>query len=78
MKFLEHLRETRLVPVADVASAGDAVPLAHTLVDAGCRASKSHSGRRQLPTPLGRSPARFPSLLSGREPCEPSSRRTGR
>jgi 2-dehydro-3-deoxyphosphogluconate aldolase/(4S)-4-hydroxy-2-oxoglutarate aldolase len=33
--FLAHLRETRLVPVADVVSVGDAVPLAHALVAAG-------------------------------------------
>jgi 2-dehydro-3-deoxyphosphogluconate aldolase/(4S)-4-hydroxy-2-oxoglutarate aldolase len=35
LSFLEHIRKTRLIPVANVVSARDAVPLAHALVDAG-------------------------------------------
>lgn len=35
MNLLSHFRETRLVPVADVASAQDALPLAGSLLEAG-------------------------------------------
>src|ERR1035438_3975449 len=40
MDFLRHMRETRIVPVADIASAKEAVRLAYDLRDAGLRCSE--------------------------------------